>query len=168
MISVRVAHYLLALSAAIAVAPAFAGAEEAAERGARLLAEAPVRTFKKAVEVCASQEEPDAKSIELLFDRYLSALYSGAKAGLLEMYKVENASYQSELYGPKEIEIQLRQGEQNAQAMRESPAACKKLVEHLTSGSAAAFKQFVIDSHREYLEKRRAYCSRSPKPTNCD
>jgi len=168
MSSARIALLLFALVAGITATPVLAGAEEAAERGARLLAEAQVRAFKKAVEVCASQEQPGSKSVEAQFDGYMRAFYSGAKAGLLEMYKVESITTQSDPYQSKEIDIQLRQGEQNAQAMRASPAACKKLEAHLTSGSAAAFKQFVIDSHREYQEKRTAYCSQSPKPKNCD
>ena len=98
----------------------------------------------------------------------MKAFYSGAKAGLLEIYRVEGTGNQNDPFQFNDVSMQLRQGEQNAQAMRASPAACRRLEAHLASGSAAGFKQFVIDSYREYQEKRNAYCSQSPKPKNCD
>lgn len=168
MSSLSFSQLLTLVIASLTATPVLAGAEEIAERNARLMAEAQVRTFKKAVLVCASQEAPDARSIEALFDRYLVAFESGTKAGLLEMYKVEDTSRQGELYEARDIEAQLQQGEKNAQAMRTSRAACRRLEAHLSAGSAAGFKQFVLDGHREYQEKRRAYCSRLPKPKNCE
>lgn len=168
MTSIRITPLLLALFAGVTATSVLAGVEEAAERGARLLAEAPVRTFKKAVEVCSRQEQPDSKFVETLFDSYMEAFYSGTKAGLLEVYKAGSDSKQGDPYPPAAIDIQLREGEQNAQVMQGSPAACKRLEAYLASGSAATFKQFVIDGFREYQEKRNKYCSQSPKPKNCD
>lgn len=165
--------FCLAICVVIPVSPAGAAdartsKDDAVERAIRLLSDAPSRILGNAVRLCASREAAGSDLIAGAFERYLVNFALGVRAGLAEVKATEWIAGDQAPYSTEAIAIQTRQGEMLAQSIQAAPTeGCKRLSENLSSGSETFFKDFLIQSYREYQEKRRVFCSQAPRPANC-
>ncbi len=131
-------------------------------------AEMNVHLFGKAVRFCASQNMAGGDLIVNAFEQYMTKVTSGMKAGLAEVNAAEWINGDEAFYPPEIVAMQIRQGEMIVQSIQAAPnEGCKKLSKTLDSGSEAFFKNFVVQSYREYQERRHIFCSKVPRPANC-
>ena len=161
---------LLALSAAASAAPVAASNDAKVDAMVKSLAAAPARTFGKAASFCAANHQPAGQALDVRLTAYVSAMSSGTREALLEIAKTDPGFLQSTpAYSGKDFDMMDQQADAILQQVQASPAeGCAKLGSTLEAGNSAFFKDYTLQSHREYQAKRAQYCARSPKPANCN
>jgi hypothetical protein len=165
---------LLVLAAASSTSAAAHGLSEGElkhlDASVEALANAQARVFGSSAAFCAANEKPQGRPTDASLSSFLGAFRAGTRAGMIEIAANDKDILSSgPSYQDRDFEMMDKQAAAMLAAIQSSAAlGCKKLADILESGTAEAFKQQALDSHREYKAKRAAYCAREPKPKNCD
>ncbi len=138
------------------------------DRAIRQLSDGQIRFFEKAVRFCAAREVVGSDSIAGAFQQYLANFALGTRAGLAEVKATEWIAGHQVVESAETIAVQVRQGDMLAQSVQAAPAEyCIRLLRNLGSRSEAFFRDFTIQSYREYQERRHTFCQKDPRPANC-
>lgn len=145
-----------------------ASQDEEVERAIRQLSEGQIRVFEKAVRFCASREIVGSNSIADAFQQYLANFALGTRAGFAAVKATEWIAGNQVVESTETIAMQARQGDMLAQSVQAAPAEnCIRLSRNFGSSTEAFFRDFTIQSYREYQEKRHTFCLKDPRPANC-
>jgi hypothetical protein len=173
-----IAH--LVLTAAIAVVAQDGLASEASPQSrneqvnanVKVLAAAQMRVLSRAAAFCSNSQLPPGRPLDQRLASYIEAFSIGTAAGMNEIASTDN---NSDILSPipahskTDIEMMDKQGEIFLKAAQSSPErGCKKLSELLDAGSIESFKNSTLQNYQEYKLKRLKYCSKEPKPKNCE
>ena len=154
-----------------AAAPSLSEDEvERIDASVEALANAQTRIFGSSAAFCAASDQPQGRRTDNSLSSFVGAFKAGTKAGMIEIAESDKGILSSApSFQDRDFEMMDKQAAMMLAAIQSSAAqGCKKLADILDSGTAEAFKQQALDSHREYKAKRVAYCARDPKPKNCN
>jgi len=120
-------------------------------------------TYGRAVEFCSTQ--PGTEEISQSFAAYLRNFEAGTRAGFIAVGAPDSAE---PVLTPEGRTVAARTGDDIRKVVQSAPStACAKLQAELNSGTEARFKNKIVEGMREYKEKRHAFCTKVPRPANC-
>ena len=178
MMTKSIAH--LVLIAAIAVASQNGLASEASPQSrneqinanVKALAAAQMRVLNRAAAFCSNSQLPPGRPLDQRLTSYIEAFSIGTAAGMNEIASTDtNNDILSPIpaHNKMDIEMMDKQGDIFLKAVQSSPErGCKKLSELFDAGSIDSFKNTTLQNYQEYKIKRLKYCSKEPKPKNCE
>lgn len=135
------------------------------QKGLEFLVEIQKRNFAKAADYCTQQ----SATVKQAFTNYINNYRQGTANALQKIGPQEGLNL-----APEEKEmatfmaLQDLQGEDMLKNVKANPSAgCAKIMGIFTAMTVQAAERQMHAHFAEYTAKRRAFCSKQPKPANC-
>lgn len=135
------------------------------QKGLEFLVDVQTRNFAKSANYCA-QQSPAFKSA---FTAYINNYRQGTATALQKIGPQEGLNLApEEKHMATFLALQDLQGEDMLKIVKTNPAqGCAKIMGVFSAMTVQAAEQQMYSHFAEYTAKRKAYCSKQPKPANC-
>jgi hypothetical protein len=134
-------------------------------KGLDFLVAIQTRNFAKSADYCAQQ----SPSFKQAFATYINNYRLGTSAALQKIGPQEGLNLEPEEKDMSTfLALQDIQGDDMLASIKPNPAqGCAKIMGIFSAMSVHAAEQQMYSHFAEYTAKRKAYCSKQPKPANC-